>query len=115
MFIYSRQSVRRRRRAAPPSDPNILCQFGLIVNQGNDHLHTTQWIQIVNSLCTANINILHPTYYPRSLLQVIRITGSVAQTNLFRLYVEVLKILDYNKLSLLVDDRQGAAVCRPSG
>ena len=79
MFIYSRQSVRRR---APPSDPNILCQFGLIVNQGNDHLHTTQWIQIVNSLYTANINILHPTYYPRGPLQGIRITGSIAQTHL---------------------------------
>ena len=88
MFIYSRQSVRRRRRAAPPSDPNILCQFGLIVNQGNDHLHTTQWIQIVNSLCTANINILHPIYYPRSVFQGIRITGSIAQTNLYYKNIE---------------------------
>ena len=61
-----------------------MCQFGLIVNQGNDHLHTTQWIQIVNSRYTANINILHPTYYPRGPLQGICITGSIsiAQTNL---------------------------------
>ena len=30
--------------------PNILCQFGLIVNQCNDHLHMIQTIQILHNL-----------------------------------------------------------------